>query len=78
MGARFTVRSTQHIRNSQKSRSSFSAIESALYARDLLRALVTMAAEHEQHRLAQLLSEAQCEADRLAADHLAANPGSGD
>jgi hypothetical protein len=66
MGARFSVRSTQHVQAPQKPRSSFSARESATYSRDLLQALATMAAEHEQHRLAQLLSEAHSEADRLA------------
>lgn len=66
MGVRFSVRNTPHVRDSQKQRSAFSAVESALYSRDLLQALATMAAAHGQRRLAELLSEAQREAERLA------------
>jgi hypothetical protein len=45
-----------------------SSRETAVYARDLLRALKAIAVGQRQHRLAELLDMAAAEADRLTAE----------
>jgi hypothetical protein len=55
------------VRDLQRSGPAYSGAESAHYSQDMLAALESMAVQHAQHRLAQLLHQAKLEADRLAA-----------
>ncbi|HEX3653189.1 MAG TPA: hypothetical protein VHU18_10240 [Rhizomicrobium sp.] len=46
--------------------SKFSARETALYSKDLLRALKSIAERQRHHRLAELIDAAAAEAERIA------------